>query len=76
MSNWNEMYLNTPPWDTGLPQPAIVEIVRKYTIMPGRILDVGCGTGSNAIFFAKNGFSVEGIDTALRALRLAQKKSY
>ena len=75
MSNWNEMYLNTPPWDTGQPQPAIVEIIRNCTIMPRRILDVGCGTGSNAIFFAKNGFSVEGIDTSLRALRLAQKNA-
>ena len=31
---------------------------------PLRLLDVGCGEGRNAVFFARNGYSVTGLDIA------------
>ena len=42
---------------------------------PIKLLDVGCGTGKNAIFFAKNGCSTYGIDISEAALISADKKS-
>jgi ubiquinone/menaquinone biosynthesis C-methylase UbiE len=39
------------------------------------VLDVGCGTGDNAVFLAKNGFTVVGVDIAPRAIELAKGKA-
>jgi ubiquinone/menaquinone biosynthesis C-methylase UbiE len=72
---WEEMYKNTPPWDIGHPQPVFARLFRDGEIRPGRILDVGCGTGENALFLAENGCSVSGVDIAHRAIELAREKA-
>lgn len=38
-----------------------------------RVLDLGCGAGNNAKFFAENGFSVFGIDGSKSALSFCRK---
>lgn len=40
-----------------------------------RILDVGCGAGRNAIFLAKKGFYVVGLDISSAALKLALERA-
>ncbi len=72
---WNNAYRATPPWDIGRPQPAIVELAGKGELEPGRVLDVGCGTGENAIFLAGNGYSVTGVDAAPIAIDAARAKA-
>jgi 2-polyprenyl-3-methyl-5-hydroxy-6-metoxy-1,4-benzoquinol methylase len=42
---------------------------------PGRALDVGCGTGDNAIELAVRGFEVTAIDIADRPLSMAREKA-
>ncbi len=74
MSDWGWAYRSSPPWAIGRPQPAFVELVRNGEVRPGRVLDVGCGTGDNAIFLSKSGFSVVGIDIVPRAIQLARSK--
>lgn len=55
-----EMYTgHTPPWETGKPQHALVKAADKIT---GSILDIGCGPGDNALFFASRGNKVTGAD--------------
>jgi len=54
-----------PVWDIGRPQAPFVEIADQ---VKGPILDVGCGTGSVAIFFAEKGQAVTGIDLVFRAV--------
>ncbi len=75
MSFWDDAYRATPPWDIGRPQPAFVELVQNGELSPGRVLDVGCGTGENAIFLAQNGFLVTGIDFVQNAIRAAKAKA-
>ena len=63
-----------PSWDTGRPQPAIVRLV-DAGLITGRVLDLGCGTGDNALFLTERGLSVTGVDSAPSALRAARTKA-
>ncbi len=74
MSSWEDAYKTVPPWDVGRPQPAFIELVRARELNKGRVLDVGCGTGENALYLAENGFSVAGVDLSSRAIAAARAK--
>jgi ubiquinone/menaquinone biosynthesis C-methylase UbiE len=76
--DWNQSYRspNSPPWDIGKPQPVFVNLVKNHEMVPpGTVLDVGCGTGENAIFFAQNKFTVSGRDLAETAIDQARSKA-
>jgi len=62
------------PWDSG-PRRKLVELVEMGDIKPGRALDLGSGTGSNAIYLAENGFDAVGIDFSEPAVEIAKKRS-
>ena len=38
------------PWEMG-PREELVKLVKSGRIVPCRVIDLGCGTRSNAIFF-------------------------
>lgn len=40
---------------------------------PPRLIDIGCGEGRNAVFFAKSGFDVTGLDISLPGLKKAER---
>lgn len=65
---------STPPWGIGRPQPAVVELEENGKIA-GSVLDIGCGTGENALFLAERGHRVMGIDSAPSAIRTAREKA-
>lgn len=62
------------PWEMG-PRQELVDLVQSARISPGRAIDLGCGTGSNAIFLAQHGFQVVGIDYAASAIEKARRKA-
>jgi 2-polyprenyl-3-methyl-5-hydroxy-6-metoxy-1,4-benzoquinol methylase len=61
------------PWDTQITPPEVMEFIAQVT--PGRALDLGCGTGTNAITLARHGWQVTGVDFAPRAIRAARRKT-
>lgn len=63
------------PWDTGKPDFNLIEIVEGRPIKPCEALDVGCGTGDNAIWLAGQGFTVVATDSADLALEKAREKA-
>jgi SAM-dependent methyltransferase len=63
-----------PPWDIGRPQPAMVRAFEDGWIR-GRVLDVGCGTGENALVLGQNGCSVIGVDVVPAAIEKARAKA-
>ena len=75
MSSWEDAYKTVPPWDVGRPQPAFVELVRIGELSRGKVLDVGCGTGENALYLAGKGFSATGVDLTSRAIAAAKAKA-
>lgn len=73
-SSFDEAYRGTPPWDIGRPQAELVRVASEGGIR-GRVLDVGCGTGENAIFFSGLGHEAWGLDAAPRAIEKARRKA-
>ena len=72
---WNESYASGElPWDTGEPEPLLVEFVTSGGVTPGRALEIGAGTGTNAIWMAKRGFDALGVDVSPLAVEKAQAK--
>ena len=54
MSIFDEAYCGIPNWDIGRAQPVFVSLHEAGEIS-GDVLDVGCGTGENALFLAERG---------------------
>ena len=75
--SWNDSYASGEPlpWDSGTPEPMLIELVESRAIEPGRTLDVGCGTGTNAIYLAQHGFDVVGVDVSRIAVETARAKA-
>ncbi len=73
--SWDESYASgQPPWDTGQPDPLLVEFVAAHSVKPCPTLEIGAGTGTNAIWMAERGFDVLGIDLAPLAVQQAKAK--
>ena len=66
-------YFRQPPWDTGVSPPELIAFIDSHS--PGRALDLGCGTGTNAITLAQHGWQVTGVDFVGRAVRVARRKA-
>src|SRR5436305_8498802 len=69
---FESMYARKPLWDIGRPQPVFVGAADRVT---GEVLDAGCGTGENALFFAQSGHPVLGIDYLEGPIREARRKA-
>jgi 2-polyprenyl-3-methyl-5-hydroxy-6-metoxy-1,4-benzoquinol methylase len=65
-------YADKAPWDIGKPQPAFVDSADQIS---GSVLDAGCGTGENALFFAQRGRRVTGIDYLDEPIKRAKQKA-
>jgi ubiquinone/menaquinone biosynthesis C-methylase UbiE len=66
------LYLRRPPWDSGITPPELYEYIASHP--PGRAIDLGCGTGTNVITLAQNGWRVTGVDFVPKAIRAAKRK--
>src|SRR6266513_4452887 len=66
---------NDTPWDIGQADFNLVQMVTSTPIKPCKALDIGCGTGDNAIWLAQHGFEVAGIDASDLAIKKAEEKA-
>jgi SAM-dependent methyltransferase len=72
VTEWNERYRTRERADdfAAAPTPLLVETASH--LVPGRALDVACGTGRHALWLASRGWSataVDGSEVAIAALR-------
>jgi SAM-dependent methyltransferase len=73
--SWNDSYASGElPWDTGQPEPLLVEFVTSGAVTPSLALEIGAGTGTNAIWMAERGFDVLGVDISPLAVERANAK--
>ncbi len=63
-----------PPWDSGVTPPEVTRFIESNS-KRGRALDLGCGTGTNAIYLAQQGFQVVGVDFSAKAIATARAKA-
>jgi SAM-dependent methyltransferase len=76
VAHWEEMYhAGTPPWDTGRPSSELIRVVGAAKIRPCRAIELGCGTGTNAVWLAHQGFDVTGVDLVPLAIEQAKKRA-
>jgi SAM-dependent methyltransferase len=77
IERWDSRYRgdSRPAWDKGFPSTHLKAAVEGGAVKPCRAVVLGCGTGTNAIYLAKQGFDVTAIDIAPTALNLANKKA-
>lgn len=71
-SSFESIYAGQPRWEIGRPQKAFLDVADRIT---GSILDTGCGTGENALFFASRGQTVTGIDFLAEPIQRAKSKA-
>lgn len=75
-SEWNQRYVEgETPWDSGVPSKELVRVLAQEKIEPCRAVELGCGTGTNAIYLASHRFDVTGLDFSSAALERARKKA-
>ena len=64
----------TPPWDTKAPKENVIAWQEGGRVH-GEVLDIGCGLGDNAIYLAKSGHNVTGLDISPTALMTAERRA-
>jgi len=74
--DWNENYAEGQrPWDSGRPSKELDRLLGEHEIEPCRVLEVGCGTGTNAVHLAQKGFTVTAFDISPIAIDEAKAKA-
>ena len=63
---WDTHYNSAESIWSGNPNPQLIEYVTGLT--PGTALDVGCGEGADAVWLARQGWQVTGLDVSQVAL--------
>ena len=63
------------PWDIGKPDFNLIETVAATPIKPCKALELGCGTGDNAIWLSQQNFRVVAIDASEDAIEKAKSKA-
>lgn len=74
--DWNDRYRDgNLPWDTGRPSSELQQVLSENGIRPCRVLEIGCGTGTNSVWMAQQGFEVTAIDLAPLAVEQAEERA-
>jgi SAM-dependent methyltransferase len=76
LEHWEGRYREGhTPWDTGVPSTELQRVVPAENVAPCRALELGCGTGTNAVWLAQQGFDVTALDLSPLAIERARKRA-
>jgi len=74
--DWDDQYRRgNLPWDTRRPSAELVRVLDEGFAPAGRAVELGCGTGTNAIYLAQRGFRVTAIDLSPTAIDQARQRA-
>lgn len=75
-ARWEKRYrTQDTPWDTGRSSTELRRVVAEDNVAPCATLEVGCGTGTNAVWLAGQGFAVTGVDVSPLAIERARHQA-
>ncbi len=63
------------PWEIHRADSSLIDFVSASGLAPCRVIDIGCGTGSNVIWLAQQNFQATGYDLSPLAIKTAQEKA-
>ncbi len=76
LEHWEERYRSGEmPWDTGKPSAELERVVEERKFAPCKAIELGCGTGTNAVWLASLGFDMTAVDLSPLALDLGRGKA-
>lgn len=74
--SWDAIYqVGTPLWDAGRPHAELIRVLDEYRFCPQTVLEVGCGTGADAIYLARRRFEVTAVDCSPIAIERARLRA-
>lgn len=80
--DWQRRYVEADtPWDSGLISRELRREIEGESLGPGTAivsgtaLEIGCGSGTNAVYLAQRGFAVTAVDVAPKAVEQAEAKA-
>jgi SAM-dependent methyltransferase len=75
-ADWDVHYQSgSPPWETGRPSDELQRFIAELKMPPCRVIELGCGSGINAIWLAQQGFDVTGVDFSPLAIEKAKRRA-
>ncbi|EJS45669.1 hypothetical protein ICG_05904 [Bacillus cereus BAG1X1-3] len=75
---WDDFYSNREkeiPFFTNKPDENLVSYFEKKLLSSGKVLELGCGPGRNAIYFAENGCLVDAVDLSKESIHWATERA-
>ncbi|MFJ8118290.1 cyclopropane fatty-acyl-phospholipid synthase-like methyltransferase [Bacillus sp. RC55] len=75
---WDDFYSNREkeiPFFTNKPDENLVSYFEKKLLNSGKVLELGCGPGRNAIYFAENGCLVDAVDLSKESIHWATERA-
>lgn len=74
--HWDARYRSGElPWDTRRAEPRLTEVVAELDPPTRAAVDLGCGTGDNAMWLADQGYEALGVDIAPTAVAQAERRA-
>jgi cyclopropane fatty-acyl-phospholipid synthase-like methyltransferase len=76
--NWDNFYSDKEkevPFFVNLPDENLVQYFNRGYLKSGKVLELGCGPGRNAIYFAEQGCKVDAVDLSQEALDWAKQRA-
>ena len=74
--HWDVQYQSAHlPWETNRPSPELQRVFAETRLRPCRAVELGCGSGVNAVWLARQGFDVTAIDLSPTAIRRARQRA-
>jgi SAM-dependent methyltransferase len=75
---WDEFFADRArqiPFFVDWPDENLVEWFGRGLLTPGRVLELGCGNGRNAVFLAQKGCRVDAVDFSSKAIGWATERA-
>jgi methyl halide transferase len=76
VADWDTAYREgTPAWDAGRPHAELSRVLDEYRLRPQTVLEIGCGSGADAIVLARRRFEVTAVDCSPIAIERARLRA-